>query len=229
MPTLPTLPDILTPGDSGHSAEAVGHLRRYFGLDDGAPYTGARFESLGGGGDRAEVADVITAEDIVSLSMLAIRVHALAARRLLEDHELIEEIRGYLEEVPTDVDMVDANPALLAPGSSTDLLWTRLRKLHQFGETTTSKLMARKRPRLIPVYDSVIRRAFQMSGSGAQWTFWHEALTARNRSLHEHLMSLRAEAGLPDQISALRVLDIVVWMHHRHLDEDRDQVSESGV
>lgn len=229
MPALPTLPDILTPGDSGHSAEAVGHLRRYFGLDDGAPYTGARFESLGGGGDRPEVANVITAEDIVSLSMLSIRVYGFAARRLLEDHELIEEVRGYLAEIPTDVDMVDADPALLAPGSSADLLWSRLRKLHQFGQTTTSKLMARKRPRLIPVYDSVIRPAFRMSSSGAQWTFWQEALTACDRSLHEHLLSLRTEAGLPDQISALRVLDIVVWMHHRHLDEDRDQVSESGV
>src|SRR5699024_10431972 len=129
-------------------------------------------------------------------------------------------------QIPVEVDMAHADPSLLAPGSPADLLWSRLRELHRFGPTTTSKLMARKRPRLIPVYDSVIRRAFQMNGSGAQWTFWHESLTAHDRSLHEYLLSLRAEAGLADDISALRVLDIVVWMHYRDLEEDQEQVGE---
>ncbi|WP_368245607.1 DUF6308 family protein [Janibacter sp. Y6] len=35
-------------------------------------------------------------------------------------------------------------------------LWSAVRKLHDVGVTRTSKLLARKRPNLIPIYDSVI-------------------------------------------------------------------------
>ncbi|MGO1338539.1 MAG: DUF6308 family protein, partial [Cellulosimicrobium funkei] len=38
-----------------------------------------------------------------------------------------------------------------------------------------------------------------------------------DRALHRHLVSLRDEAGIGDDISALRVFDVVVWMHHRYL------------
>ncbi|MGO1333472.1 MAG: DUF6308 family protein [Cellulosimicrobium funkei] len=40
---------------------------------------------------------------------------------------------------------------------------------------------------------------------------------AHDRALHRHLVSLRDEAGIGDDISALRVFDVVVWMHHRYL------------
>ena len=46
------------------------------------------------------------------------------------------------------------------------------------GETRTSKLMARKRPRLVPVYDSVVGHLMSLDlGSAGQWKRWHTALT----------------------------------------------------
>lgn len=216
------LPKVLDPAER---ERAIGHLRRYFGLGDTPAYTGSRFESLGGGGDDAATVNKITAEDIVSLSMLSIRMHGLAALQLLEDSDYVEVATELLTEIPTDVDLADSELEMLAPGSPADRLWRHLRRLYQVGQTTTSKLMARKRPRLIPVYDSVIARAFGLHGSGDQWNRWHALFTTDDRQLQKYMLDLRAEAGLSDNISALRVLDVVVWMEHRQPAEDEDQAT----
>ncbi|KXF53529.1 hypothetical protein AXA44_44265 [Rhodococcus sp. SC4] len=39
-----------------------------------------------------------------------------------------------------------------------------------------------------------------------------EALRADDGALHHRLLSIREEAGLPDEISALRVFDVIEWM-----------------
>ncbi|QSE87134.1 hypothetical protein JWS14_49705 (plasmid) [Rhodococcus koreensis] len=39
-----------------------------------------------------------------------------------------------------------------------------------------------------------------------------EALRADDAALHRRLLSIRKEAGLPDEISALRVFDVIAWM-----------------
>uniref|UniRef100_UPI003F59F3DD DUF6308 family protein n=1 Tax=Streptomyces asoensis TaxID=249586 RepID=UPI003F59F3DD len=43
----------------------------------------------------------------------------------------------------------------------------------------------------------------------------HGALRADNHALHRELTALRQSAGLPATVSALRVCDVVLWMHHR--------------
>nr|WP_241769484.1 DUF6308 family protein [Rhodococcus opacus] len=39
-----------------------------------------------------------------------------------------------------------------------------------------------------------------------------EALRADDAALHRRLLSIRGEAGLPAEISALRVFDVIAWM-----------------
>ncbi|MBW4818438.1 hypothetical protein KTN60_30655 [Rhodococcus qingshengii] len=52
-----------------------------------------------------------------------------------------------------------------------------------------------------------------------------EALRADDAALHHRLLSIRGEAGLPDEISALRVFDVIAWMDgkNRGLGERADQ------
>ncbi|MFD4721943.1 DUF6308 family protein [Streptomyces sp. NPDC058423] len=76
-------------------AQAVTNLRRYFGtaLPAGAaPCTGSRFEHLAGGGDLPEVADRITAEDLVAVQTPSVTVPASVALDILEG-PLGEELR----------------------------------------------------------------------------------------------------------------------------------------
>lgn len=75
------------------------------------------------------------------------------------------------------------------------------------------KLLARKRPNLIPVWDRIVRCAFDFR-SGA-WLCLDGLLREQDGAVLSRLAELRAEAGVPEQVSLLRVLDVVVWMRHR--------------
>ncbi len=44
------------------------------------------------------------------------------------------------------------------------------------------------------------------------WAALNQALRADERRLHHRLLDLRERAELPEQVSALRVLDVLVWM-----------------
>ncbi|WP_244205220.1 DUF6308 family protein, partial [Streptomyces bobili] len=75
--------------------------------------------------------------------------------------------------------------------------------------------MACRRPRLLPVYDRVVRCAV-----GRRPSFWlalHTALCEDGAALHRQLLELRRAAGLPETVSALRMCDVAVWMNHRAL------------
>ena len=194
---------------------AVTDLRRYYGVglsSGAAPFTGSRFEFLCGGGDRPECADRITAEDLVAVQTLSVTVPVPVALDILEG-DLGTRLSGLLHAIPRGIDMADADVSDLAPGSPADQAWHLLRDQVDVGWVTAGKVLARKRPRLLPVYDRVVRCAL-----GRPRPFWlglHAALREDDGALHRQLVELRQVAGLPDTISALRVADVAVWMGHR--------------
>jgi hypothetical protein len=89
-----------------------------------------------------------------------------------------------------------------------------VRKLPGVGRTIATKLLARKRPRLLPIYDSVVARVTEVGFY--HWEPVRQALRAnapgQNRKLHEQLVELRRTAGIDEGLSALRVFDVVTWM-----------------
>ncbi|WP_406360417.1 DUF6308 family protein [Streptomyces sp. NBC_01544] len=198
--------------------QAVVDLRRYFGIDlppRKATFTGSRFEHLAGGGDRSEVADRITAEDLVAVQTLSVTVPAPVALDILEG-SLGARLSGLLHAIPKDIDMVEAEESDLAPGSLADQAWQLLEDQPDVGWVIAGKLLARKRPRLLPVYDKVVRCALGRPRPSF-WLALHAALRADDRALHRQLLALRQVAGVPQTVSALRVCDVAVWMSHRPL------------
>lgn len=205
MTTTWTKPDILTP--ERYDA-AVEHLKNYF---HGKRFSGSYFERLGGGGDRREVANLITSDDLLSLSMLSVPVNGAAARRLLGG-ETAREVSLCLAEIPTraTVETSEGRQMLEDPKGPAERLWELLRGVRTFGRVRVSKLMARKRPHLFPIYDSVVASVLGISGSGEQWRtvvemFAEEVFVA-------HLSRLRDDAGIKDDISLLRIADVAAWM-----------------
>jgi hypothetical protein len=194
--------------------QAADDLAAYFrpALPGAAPvYSGSRFEFLAGGGDRPETADVITTDDLVAVTLLRVDVPGDVALHLLEG-DLGREITRHLEQIPTDVGISDpAAAALLADGGPADVAWHLLEQQHGMGWVVTNKLLARKRPRLIPVYDTVVACAL---GSPAGLWNWLVPLFA-DGELEKHLVAARERAGIPAEVTPLRVLDVVVWMDHR--------------
>lgn len=197
------------------SDQAVPNLRRYFGISldlETVPFTGSRFEHLAGRGDRQPVANVVTADDLIAVQTLSVRIPAQVALDLLEG-DLGLRMSELLGRVPHDVDMVEAEVTDLGDGAPAHTAWRVLCDQPGVGWVTAGKLLARKRPRLLPVYDQVVRCVLERPKSF--WLELHGALRADNQALHRELMALRQAAGLPATVSALRVCDVVLWMHHR--------------
>lgn len=196
---------------------SVADLQRYFREDGPATelFTGRWFERFGAGGDAPDVANVMTAADVLALSHLGIseRLSELAMA-VLSEHA--ERISGLLSAIPIvalhEVSEADY-PAMLGEQSQAWGLWEILRTCAGVDRwVMASKLLARKRPHLLPVYDSVVKE--QLGGTNQVWKclwLWFQADTSRAAAVEE----LRAEAGGIEDISLLRCLDVVLWMRGR--------------
>ena len=175
----------------------------------GGGYTGGQFDAFDPSGTRSASANTFTADDLVAVSLLSVDVPGRAAMQMLVlQHRRFETL---LEDIGPDRDL-----ATEASVAETDFrpawdLWRALDALPGLGPTTVSKLMARKRPRLIPIFDSVID-ATVLGSRGAMWSPMHTALRENDYALHNRLLQIRTHAGLDESISALRVFDVLAWM-----------------
>ena len=204
---------------------AVQDLRRYFSLDvpSGSPpsYTGGRFEALGGGGDRPEAANTVTADDLVAVQMLSVLMPGPVALNLLEG-VLGEQVAHHLAVIPVGVAINDAAAAaLIGPAGPAAAAWQLLEQQYDVGWVTAGKLLARKRPRLIPAWDGVVRCAMGYPPPQAVWMWFHERMTADDVALTQALIAVRETAGVATSVTPLRTLDVIVWMRHRSEHQDR--------
>ncbi|MGW6138107.1 DUF6308 family protein [Streptomyces sp. NPDC055140] len=194
-------------------------LRRYWAtLPEGTPaYTGARFERLGGGGDRQEVVNAFTAEDFVAVATLSVDVPARAILHVLEPVKP-RYFNGLLSEIPSDTELANAAAAHVAEDSPAWTLWIRLREVDGIGAVGAGKLLARKRPHLLPVYDSVVKKVFERPTKDL--TFWSDVRTelrSDQGALVSYLEDVRDLAEIGEDISVLRVLDVAAWLHGKTL------------
>lgn len=89
--------------------------------------------------------------DLLAVTLLDVALPPDSVREVLDTKaKLFSEL---LTALPVDVDLWNATDDDLANASA---LQSALHGLYRVKETRASKLMARKRPRLIPVIDSVI-------------------------------------------------------------------------
>ncbi|MEU7474242.1 DUF6308 family protein [Streptomyces sp. NPDC044984] len=150
------------------------------------------FRSVQGGGDRPEVADRITAEDLVAVQTLSVIVPAPVALDILEGR-LGTRLSGLPHAIPRDIDMADADAVVVADGSPADQAWRLLCEQHGVNWVIAGKVLARKRPRLLPVYDRIVRCAI-----GRPPSFWlalHAALREDDAALHHQLLERECPIG----------------------------------
>jgi Family of unknown function (DUF6308) len=196
---------------------SVDDLREYFGVGappgTAPPFTGGRFDQLAGGGDRTGFEHLITPDDLIAVELLSVHVPKHVALELLEG-PLGEDVAAELRALDTDVDLGSAAAAnLLADGGPADLAWRLLKAPDGMGWVTAGKLLARKRPRLIPVYDGVVRCALGRPPNA--WLWLNDSFSEGQRELARRLVDIRQRTGVPDAVPPPRVLDVVLWMRHR--------------
>ncbi|WP_457966002.1 DUF6308 family protein [Arthrobacter sp. D1-29] len=194
--------------------EARMYLERYYGLGEweDKEFTGAHFDTFGSNEPNA-----MTADDLLAVACLSKHVPARAALGILGDHSI--KIATLLAYIPPNLSIedipFDEHDHYFGDGTPLLRLWRLLRRDERtrwgIGATTASKLMARKRPGLIPIYDSVVAGVTGFNNSDGTWRAWHHAI-ATDGDLIRRLESLRSTTGLHG-ISLLRILDVVLWMH----------------
>jgi hypothetical protein len=190
---------------------ALDYLRRYFkerpGTPLGADFSGARFDIWDSSNSRAADADRFTSDDLVAVTFLSVVVPPKAAWELLAGRP--EVFNTLLAQVP-NIDLADVNPADITEAWPAWRLWDELRALRGVDWVIASKLIARKRPRLIPIYDRIVKTV--TGGDRNFWTALCHTLRADDKALRQRLVRLHRGASLPEAVSALRVFDVVAWM-----------------
>jgi hypothetical protein len=150
--------------------------------------------------------------------MLSVEVkHQTALKILGPEAGRITEL---LSRIPVSVDLVDVDfhdprYSYMNPENGEAYeLWRLLTSFHKIGWVIAGKLMARKRPRLIPVYDRVVRdEIIRVEGHkpDSYWQWLQARLAKDDKALHSQLIQLKESSKLPESISPLRVFDVLVW------------------
>jgi hypothetical protein len=201
--------------------QAIDDLNNYFGtsaITEPPGFTGSRFNTLDGGGTRPEVRDKVTAADLIAVQCLGITIRASTCLELLEGHPGVT-LSAYLRHIPSEIALGDSEAIdHVQPDSAADLAWHFLTQQYGIDWVIAGKLLARKRPELIPVYDQVVRCAIGRPDN--PW-LWFDDLLRQNDTIADRLAQLHGDARLPALVPRLRVLDVVIWMRHREHHEAR--------
>lgn len=209
------LPDILTEKNIEKAANLV---RRYYLVPDpktGLLGTGSQFDAWAAE-DAAAHPNEITDSDLVAVSLLTVPVSGKAAMGI---RAAKKDISCLLAKIPHDRDLHDVpvgeRELIIGDGSPARDLWTVLigerNAKWDIGPTTASKILARKRPRLLPIFDTVIRDLVGEQNTRDQWRNWHTILTA-GTGLPERLEHIHQLSTVEQPLPHLRIMDVVLWM-----------------
>lgn len=205
-----TLPAELATDDPTSAAALLSTYFHSRGSDGEPAYTGAMFETFAGGGDQPTTADRFSADDIVAVSTLNVNVPAAATLRILGAQS--QTLSELLSVIPADLDLHDADAMPhISTGAPADKLWHGLRGAG-CGPVTTGKLLARKRPRLLPVIDGVVIETLKHPRGQSFWLTLHHELRAHDARLVTLLEAARNKAEVGDRVSIIRCFDVVAWL-----------------
>ena len=234
------VPEILC--DLSMPSRAADHLRKYFepASPEAIPsFSGSRFETF----PHAEASHVspneITAEDLLAVQCLGVEFTGDQALWILDVNR--KRISDLLTQISTESHLWDDDQADIekdtiegsAPSVANEL-WGILRfpehsdresacgkgRASGVGPTKTSKLMARKRPDLFPIFDSRVRRMLGAVDSTKWYTRYRNLVSTdvAGKPLHEQLAALIKQLKeddkprVPQALTVLRACDVILWM-----------------
>lgn len=143
----------------------------------------------------------ITADDLLAVTLLDITWRPEVVRALLGSRS--QRLAEMLAALPQDADLWDASDATMR---HIDALWDDLTAIEGIGPASASKLLARKRPRLCPISDSVVIKA--ASAPGRTWDVLRCLL--QDPAARADIEALRPARAA--DASLLRILDVAIWV-----------------
>ena len=160
----------------------------------------------------------ITTDDLLAASLLDLSWPPSAVRAVLQNQNV--EISAKLACIDAQTELWDASEELLA---KVDDLWSALVAIKGIGDVRAVKLLARKRPLLGPITDSVVVGAI--------------GLPKRTRDVIRCLTKSEADRALIQELcpaaasgaSLLRILDVAVWMLYSQSRAAKNARKDTGL
>lgn len=177
-------------------------VQAYFDRDEG--FAADTFDTLGD-----NPGDQITADDLLAVTLLDVRFRPESVRNLFG--HAARRASVLLRAVPGDVALWHAEDEHLAAAQDA---WNFLRTQPGIGWVIAGKLMARKRPWLVPIFDGVIREALRPP----RRRFWASMRAALADDDRRNRIDRLRPPGLTMKVTTLRLLDVAVWMRHSNSD-----------
>lgn len=178
-------------------------VANYF--EAGSNYAGELFNSI-----PQDDPNVVTAADLLAVTLLSVQVSPPGVRRLLSA-EFATEVRSHLQGIPDTMIWHDDAVEALASASH---LWNALQAVPSVGPVIAGKLLARKRPGLIPIVDDIVRRVIRAE-PGKYWEAYRAFLLIDEH--RQHIEALRPATVSVEDVSTLRLLDVAIWMFGMNL------------
>jgi len=188
------------------------HLTRYFTAD----YSGRHFEWFCSQSPSSQFGPW----DVLAIEALSVGLPPQTVRWLLEPDLKRDTLLDRAHQlVAEDKTLWECDINLLRRGGALSDLYDLLRDEKGLGYVTTSKLMAAKFPRLVPIRDSRVEVLLNMKGQKEWWEPIRSLFADNNCSL---AMYLNEEFDVPPEIgevTTLRRLDVILWMESRARDQ----------
>lgn len=188
-----------------HAEQIKRDFDRYF-----QSFNGRHFERFSAMGSADPYRFVAT--DILAVEALSVGVPPNSTAKLIDTEA--EEFGAMLRDIPPDKDLWEVKPSDLDKNSPASKLYYRLTALRGVGPVTATKLMASKRPRLMPVIDTLVSKLLQPP-AGRFWLPMHNQLADPER--RKKIADVVSCA--PDNVTLLRRIDVAVWMHVKGSDK----------
>ena len=180
-------------------------VETYFTRDS---YAGTAFNLLGDNDPYT-----LNSDDVLAARFLGVDIKPPAVRALLMDADIRYRVTALLHDIDPSIRLWDAaaGDAITPAGD----LWTLLEGVPGIGWVIASKLLARKRPHLIPIADALVWEYLQPPKEQFWETLRQVLQDAELRQTIEEVLRPEAlrSAEMMEKISTIRLLDVAVWMH----------------
>ena len=167
-------------------------------LDPGAGRAGATFDLL-----EPNDPGAVGPADLLAAALVGAPASALAVRQLLGP-AVAARLASGLAAIPPDVDLWSAPTPVLEAAAG---LWSRLQEADGVGPVRATKLLARKRPRLVPLLDPAGAALLDLP-AGGHWATLRAVLADGGR--RQRVEALRPPAA-DGRLPLLRLFDLAVW------------------
>ncbi|MFZ4434524.1 MAG: DUF6308 family protein [Microthrixaceae bacterium] len=186
-------------------AQAREDLARYFGAFSitnagHSGYTGRFFEHY----SQLSDPEHFNGNDIAAATSLSVEFKTVTVAALAHHGR---DLDGLLAQCPPpDVALWEIDDTALDDDAPLSRLYTSLKALPDVSYVKASKLLAAKRPHLVPIRDS---RVEQLLGNPHSW--WGPWQQVFNDEDFRGLLADLANGTVPERTSLLRVLDVILW------------------